>query len=191
MPRTLGPRSLRSRALSPSWLLFWVIAVGALGVRLYLASLWFRFGITKVEAGWLTTNPVRGLLALVASGQTPMPIPSLSTVAGALIAARADVVLSVTLPLLELGLAAAFVSGYAVRGAAVVGIVVNASLILGGLASVGFDGRVILLQAVLLLAGTRAGALNIGTLARGLAPIRRAPGCLGTSAGQRLESRPT
>jgi uncharacterized membrane protein YphA (DoxX/SURF4 family) len=191
MPLSFGPLSLRSCRLNGRWLLFWVVAVGALGVRLYLASLWFRFGITKVEAGWLTTNPVRGLLTLVADGQTPMPIPSLSAVAGALLAARADVLLSVALPVIELALAAAFVSGYAVRGAAVVGIVVNASLILGGLAVVGFDGRIIVLEVLLLVAGTRARALRIGTVARRLAPMRRGAAFLGSSAGQRLERRPT
>jgi uncharacterized membrane protein YphA (DoxX/SURF4 family) len=191
MPRSLGPLPQRFRRLNGWWLLFWVVAVGAVGVRVYLASLWFRFGITKLEAGWLTTNPVRGLLALVAGGQSPMPIPSLSAIAGALLAARADVLLSVALPFTELALAAAFVSGYAVRGAAVVGIVVNASLILGGLAGVDFDGRIILLEALLLLAGTRARALSIGTLARGLAPMRRGAARLGPSAGQRLERRPT
>jgi uncharacterized membrane protein YphA (DoxX/SURF4 family) len=188
MPR-FGPLSLRSRAVSGSWPLFWLIGTGALLVRLYLASLWFRFGMTKLEVGWLTTNPVRELLELVASGQTPMPIPSLSIVADALLAVRADAALSVVLPLTELVLAAAFLTGFWVRLAAVGGIAVNASLILGGLASLSFDGRIIALQALLLLAGSRAGAPGVTSLPRLVDAVRRAARSLETATGQASRRR--
>jgi uncharacterized membrane protein YphA (DoxX/SURF4 family) len=164
MPRSVIPISSRWRAVGGCWPVSWAIAVAALLVRVYLAWLWFQFGITKLDAGWLTHDPVRGLLTLVAGGQTPMPIPGLSIVAGALLAVHADVLLSVILPFVELALAVSFLTGYYVRSAALVGIAVNASLILGGLASVSFDGRIIVLQALLLLASQRASALRVPRL---------------------------
>ncbi|MFN2564391.1 MAG: hypothetical protein ABR499_05185 [Gemmatimonadaceae bacterium] len=164
---------MNRRAAVRWWPVFWLIALGALAIRAYLASVWFRFGMTKLETGWLRTNPVRGLLALVASGQTPMPIPSLSGVAEALLAVRADVVLSVILPLVEIAFAAAFLAGFCVRFAAAGGITVNTSLILGGLASAGFDGKIILLELLLLLAGARAAALGVPTALRAVSALAR------------------
>ena len=185
MPRSLGPISLRPR-LAVRWAsLFWLVALGAFFVRLYLASLWFRFGMAKIDAGWLALNPVRGLLSVVGAGQTPMPIPNLSIVANWLLAVRADALLSVVLPLTEIALAAAFLTGCYARRAALVGIAVNASLILAGLASVGFDGRIIALQAVVLLAGRRAEVLGvpIGRLRR--ASSRRINRLVGTGSEPR------
>jgi uncharacterized membrane protein YphA (DoxX/SURF4 family) len=178
MPRSFGPVPPRSWAP-----LLWLVALGALLIRLYLASLWFRFGMTKLEAGWLTTNPVLGLLTAIAKDQTPMPIPSLSVVAEALLAVRADVVLSILLPLTEIVLAVAFLTGFRVRIAALVGIAVNASLILGGVASVSFDGRIVTLQALLLLAGTRAGTLGLRRLPRLVRAVRRSARAIRVTAG--------
>jgi uncharacterized membrane protein YphA (DoxX/SURF4 family) len=169
MPRSLGPIHLNPRSLLRQAPVLWLVTIGALLVRLYLASLWFRFGMAKVEAGWLTLNPVRGLLGGVAAGQTPMPLPSLSIVAGWLLAIRADALLSVVVPLTEIVLAAAFLTGWHTRRAALVGIAINASLILGGLATVPFDGRIIALQTAVILAGKRAGLIG----APGIARLRR------------------
>jgi uncharacterized membrane protein YphA (DoxX/SURF4 family) len=166
MPRSLGPIPLRPREFAGWPPMFWLVALGALFVRLYLATLWLRFGMAKVDAGWLTLNPVRGLLTVVGGGQTPMPIPRLSVFANWLLAVRADVLLSVLVPLTELALAAAFFTGWYVRQAAFIGIAVNTALILGGLASVAFDGKIIALQVVVLVVGRRASVLGVPGIAR-------------------------
>jgi uncharacterized membrane protein YphA (DoxX/SURF4 family) len=190
MPRSHGPIHLNPRSVLRQAPLLWLVAIGALLARLYLASLWSRFGIAKVEAGWLTLNPVRGLLGVVAAGQTPMPVPRLSIVAGWLLAIRADVLLSVVVPLTEIVLAGAFLTGWYTRRAALVGIAINASLILGGLATVAFDGRIIALQAAVILAGKRAGLLGapgVGRLRRVRRP--RIEGLFEGGTGRKPRSR--
>ena len=68
MPRSFGPIPLRRGAAVGRGPMLWLVALGALVLRLYLASLWFRFGMAKIEGGWLTANPVRGLLTVVRAG---------------------------------------------------------------------------------------------------------------------------
>src|SRR5687768_15434425 len=79
------------RLAAPGWLL----------LRVYLGSIWLRFGIAKIEGGWLTTNPIRSLLEAVASGGTPVPFDFYRSVAELLLGLGADRVLSVAIPLAE------------------------------------------------------------------------------------------
>jgi uncharacterized membrane protein YphA (DoxX/SURF4 family) len=129
------------------------IAVGMLAIRLYLAFVWWQMGTTKIAQGWLTSNPLRTLLELVRDGKMPTTAPGYAWVAELLLATRADQLMALTLPLLEVGIALALATGLGVRVAATLGIVLNVNLILAGLAGWQYDGRIIALQLVLLAAG--------------------------------------
>lgn len=168
--RTLAPRRFhlvswpfRSPLTSPLWL----------ALRVYLGLVWMNFGIGKVQAGWLTSNPLRGLLTAVAEGHTPAPFGFYEHVARVMVNTGADGLLSVLIPLAEVAVAAAFFSGVLLVPAAIVAIGINVNLILAGIASVHFDGRIIALQLLLLAAWRVAGLLGLGTLVRRAWPRRR------------------
>jgi uncharacterized membrane protein YphA (DoxX/SURF4 family) len=166
MPRTLpNLRPLawpfRSRRSAPLWL----------AVRLYLAWVWLGFGTGKVRSGWLTRNPMESILEAVAAGHTPAPFGVFRPVARLLLDTGADAVLSVAIPVAELALGLAFAAGAFVAAAAVVGTLLNLSLVLAGIASLAFDGRIILLQLLLLAAAPVAAHPGVLTAA---AALRRA-----------------
>lgn len=163
MPRTtpiLRPLAwpFRSRLSSPFWL----------SVRLYLAFVWLHFGVGKVRTGWLTKNPMASLLEAVAAGHTGAPFDLYRPVARLLLDLGADAVLSVLIPLTEVALGIAFAAGVLLVPAAIAATLLNLNLILAGIASVYFDGRIILLQLLLLVAWPVAGYLGMGTLAAAL-----------------------
>ena len=137
---------------SPAWFL----------VRIYLGAVWLRFGWSKVEDGWLSTNPLRPLLEAIAGGSLSPPVPLFERVAELLLALGADPILSVAIPVAELAFAAAFFAGVLLVPVAVAASLLNLNLILFGIASWSFDGRIILLQLLLLMAWRVAGELGIG-----------------------------
>lgn len=136
-----------SRFSAPLWL----------ALRVYLASIWFSFGMAKVQGGWLTGNPMHGMLDAIAGGLTQTPVPAYRHVARALLDVGADRWLSVGIPLAEIAVALAFVSGLVLVPAAVGATLLNLNLILSGIATWQFDGRVIALQLLLLAAWRVAG----------------------------------
>lgn len=146
----------RSLLTSPAWLV----------LRLYLASVWLQFGISKIRGGWLDGDGLHGLLGAVAAGQTPAPFPFYARVAGLLVETGMDRVLSVVIPFAELALGLAFLTGVLLVPAAIGAILLNVNLILSGVASLHFDGRIIALQVLLLLAWRVAGYLGLGTVVR-------------------------
>ncbi|HEX2080580.1 MAG TPA: hypothetical protein VHG08_22945 [Longimicrobium sp.] len=145
----------RSPLTSPVWLM----------LRIYLASIWLQFGVAKLRGGWLRGDALEALLKAVAEGQTPVPFPFYSRVAELLVATGMDGVLSILIPLAELAVATAFLSGVLLVPAAIGAILLNLNLILAGVASIHFDGRIIALQVLLLLAWRVAGYLGLGTRA--------------------------
>ncbi len=149
---------------SPLWLV----------LRVYLGSVWLQFGLAKVRGGWLTENPLRGLLRAVADGSTPAPLEAYRPVAGLLVEVGADRVLSVAIPLAELAVAGAFFAGVLLVPAAIGACLLNLNLILAGVASLRFDGRIILLQLLLLAAWRAAGFLGLGASLRDLGRSYRA-----------------
>jgi uncharacterized membrane protein YphA (DoxX/SURF4 family) len=161
--RTHGTRRIklltwpfRSTVTSPVWLL----------LRVYLASVWLQFGIGKIRGGWLDGDGLQGLLSAVAAGQTPAPFPFYARVAELLVHTGMDRVLSVAIPLVEVSVALAFITGVLLVPAAIAATLLNVNLVLSGVASIRFDGRIIALQVLLLLAWRVAGYLGLGTLAR-------------------------
>jgi uncharacterized membrane protein YphA (DoxX/SURF4 family) len=151
-----------SRLASPLWL----------GIRIYLGSIWLQFGLAKVEGGWLTGNPMHSMLDAIARGMTPAPFPAYRHVAQALLDVGADRWMSVGLPLAELAVALAFFSGILLVPAAVGASLLNLNLILSGMASWQFDGRIIALQLLLLAAWRVADYVG---LARVVSHLRRRP----------------
>ena len=147
-----------SRLAAPVWF----------GLRLYLGSVWLQFGLDKLRTGWLTTNPMGQILELIARGQTPTPVPQYRALAELLLALRLDAVMSAAIPLLELAFASAFFAGVLLVPAAIGATLLNLNLILSGIASWSFDGRIIALQLLLLLAWRVAGYLGIGESLRTL-----------------------
>ena len=142
----------RSTVTSPVWLV----------LRIYLASIWMQFGVAKLRGGWLRGDALEGLLGAVADGQTPAPFPFYPRIAEILVATGMDAVLCFLIPLAEVAVASAFLTGVMLVPAAICAILLNLNLILAGVASVSFDGRIIALQ-LLLLAGWRvAGYLGLG-----------------------------
>jgi thiosulfate dehydrogenase [quinone] large subunit len=161
VPRPLA-WPFRSRLASPLWL----------AVRLYLGWVWLHFGTGKIRGGWLTMNPMESMLEAIAAGHTRTPFAFYRPVARLLLDAGADPVLSAAIPLAEVALGALFLAGVLLVPAATGGILLNLNLILAGIASVSFDGRIIVLQLLLLAAWRVAGYLGLGTAA---AALRRRP----------------
>lgn len=146
----------RSTITSPVWLV----------LRFYLASVWLQFGMSKIRGGWLEGDGLHGLLSAVAAGQTPAPFPFYARVAELLVETGMDRVLSIVMPLAEVAVGLAFLTGVLLVPAAIAATLLNVNLILSGVASIRFDGRIIALQVLLLLAWRVAGYLGLGTLAR-------------------------
>lgn len=152
-----------SRLASPLWL----------GIRIYLGTIWLQFGLAKVTGGWLTDNPMHSMLDAVARGMTPAPFPAYRHVARVLLETGADRWISVGLPLAELAVALAFFAGVLLVPAAVGACLLNLNLILSGLASWHFDGRVIALHLLLVAAWRVAGYVGV---ARIVSAVRRRGG---------------
>src|SRR5687767_14132789 len=91
----------RSPLTSPVWLM----------LRIYLASIWMQFGIAKIRGGWLRDDGLSALLEAVAEGQTPVPFPFYEGVAGFLVQTGLAGLLSLLIPLAEVAIATAFLSG--------------------------------------------------------------------------------
>lgn len=147
-----------SRLSAPLWL----------ALRVYLGCIWLQFGLAKIRGGWLTTNALHDLLGAVARGDTPLPLPAYRHVAELLLATGADRALSVVIPLAEVAVACAFFSGVLLVPAAAGACLLNLNLILSGIAPWSFDGRIIALQLLLLLAWRVAGYLGMGQAVREL-----------------------
>jgi len=141
-----------SRLAAPVWFV----------LRIYLGSIWLQFGLVKIRTGWLSANPMHDILTLIARGQTPTPLPGYRHVAELLLLIDADRVMAIAIPIAELAFASAFFTGVLLVPAAIGACLLNLNLILSGIATWSFDGRIIALQ-ILLLAGWRvAGYLGIG-----------------------------
>ncbi|HVE79572.1 MAG TPA: hypothetical protein VNA89_11945, partial [Gemmatimonadaceae bacterium] len=141
----------------------------AVAVRAYLAYVWLRFGLGKIETGWLTSNPLRPLVRLVADGQSHAWLAVYEPLARWVLDAGADRLLAAAFPLAELAIAAALATGVLVRPAAALATLINLNLVLAGLSPWRFDGRIIALQLALLavgMAATRYGVRSLRPLLR-------------------------
>ncbi|MEO7457482.1 MAG: hypothetical protein ABIY52_14550 [Gemmatimonadaceae bacterium] len=125
-------------------------SLAALLLRGYIAFVWVRFGVAKLQGGWLTTNPLKPLFTSIAAGQLPTTAPGYSSVAKLIIGTHADVLLSVAIPFTEIAIGLALLFNVRPRTAALVACALNANLLLAGVATMALDGRMIVLQLVLI-----------------------------------------
>ena len=122
-----------------------------LGLRLYLAYLWLNFGLQKLEAGWLTSDPVGGMLKLVGNGTLQVPFEWYRPIAQFLVDSGMTPLLSHSMPFLELAVALSFASGVLVVPAAIGATLLNVNFILSWICQVEYDGSFIALQLLLIL----------------------------------------
>lgn len=144
------------------WLFSTPLAAPAwFAIRIYLGVVWIRFGWGKIDDGWLQTDAMGPLLKAIAHGATTVPVEAYREVAGLLASLGVGPILSILVPLAEILFAAAFFSGVMVGPAAVAASLLNANLILSGVASIHFDGRIIALQLLLAAAWRTSGYLGL------------------------------
>src|SRR3712207_4931442 len=72
--RNIAALPFTHRYAAPLWLV----------VRLYLAYMWMQMGVAKIGAGFLTSDPIGGILKLVADGTMRVPFEWFRPVAGML-----------------------------------------------------------------------------------------------------------
>lgn len=137
-------------------------------LRIYLGAVWLRFGWSKVEDGWLTTDAVGPLLKAIAAGSLPTPLGIYAPFAEVLLGLGVTPLLSIAIPIAELVFAAAFLAGVALVPAAIGATLLNVNLLLAGIAAWEFDGRIIVLQLTLLAAWRVAGELGLSDSLRRL-----------------------
>lgn len=135
-----------------------------LALRLYLGTVWLQFGIGKLQGGWLGGNTMHDLLSAIARGHTATPLPAYRHVAQALLEAGADRWLSAAIPLLEIAVALALFGGVLLVPAVIGATLLNLNFVLSGMATWQFDGRIVALQLLLLLAWRVADRLGVGRL---------------------------
>lgn len=143
-----------NRFASPLWL----------GLRLYLAWIWLQFGWGKINAGWLTSDPMGTSMKHIAEGRLQVPFEFFRSFCAALLDAGLSPLLSHSMPFLELAVALSFLTGVLVIPAAIGAILLLASFILGGIGTLAFDGRMIVMHLVMLPAYRIAGAIGFEPL---------------------------
>lgn len=143
-----------SRFASPIWL----------AVRLYMSYMWLMMGLTKIGAGFLTSDPIGGMLGLVATGTLPVPFAFYRPVAQMLVSLGVTPLLSHSMPFLEMAIALSFATGVLVVPAAIGATLLNINFILAGIGQIRFDGRFIAIQLLLVLAFRVVGTIGFQRL---------------------------
>lgn len=156
--RRLSTWPFRSPLAAPVWFI----------VRIYLGAVWLRFGWGKIDAGWLRSNPMEPILQAIASGGVRAPLAPYAVFAETLLAAGFAPMLSVAIPLAEVAFGLAFIAGVWLVPAAMGACLLNINLLSSGIASWSFDGRILLLQLLVVLAWRVAGDLGLGDSLRRL-----------------------
>jgi uncharacterized membrane protein YphA (DoxX/SURF4 family) len=144
-----------NRYSSPIWL----------ALRLYLAWIWVQMGVSKLEAGWLTSDPIGQMLKMVANGTIPVPLSFYRGVADALVSSGITPMLSHSMPFLELAVALSFITGVLVPVAAVGAILLNVNFMLSGIGTIELDGPVIAGQLLLIASYRVVGVIGFERLA--------------------------
>ena len=145
-------------------------AIASLALRGYIAFVWLRFGIAKLQGGWLTTNPLKPLFTAVAAGQLPTTMPGYGAVAKVILATHADALLSVIVPFAEIAIGIALLFNIRPRTAALIACVMNVNLLMAGVASFALDGRMVVLQLILIALLTMVPGASLHVLTSLLPP---------------------
>jgi thiosulfate dehydrogenase (quinone) large subunit len=153
--RTVVAWPFANRYAAPIWL----------ALRLYIGWIWMQFGIRKLETGWLTSDPMGGVLAQIAKGNIAVPWAPFKDFAAFLVDAGLTPYLSMSMPFMEIAVALAFFSGILVVPAALGGALLLTNFILSGIGTLAFDGRLLLGHLLLVLAFRIAGLIGFERLA--------------------------
>ena len=137
-----------------------------LALRLYIAWIWFQMGMSKFQAGWLTSDPVGAMFKMIEKGSIAVPLPFYRGVAGALLDAGVSPMISHSMPFLEMAVALSFATGVLVPAAAVGAILLNINIILSGIGTPAFDGPIVASQILFLMSFRVVGAIGFEGLAR-------------------------
>jgi uncharacterized membrane protein YphA (DoxX/SURF4 family) len=140
-----------SRYASPIWL----------ALRLYLAYIWFNFGMSKIQGGWLSGDPTGQLFKGILAGNIRIPVPLFREFAAFALDTGLTVALSRIVPFAELAVALSLVSGVLMVPALIGGIFLIINVLLSGIGALSFDGRVILLHVLLIGAWHVAGVIGV------------------------------
>jgi uncharacterized membrane protein YphA (DoxX/SURF4 family) len=135
-----------------------------LALRLYLAWIWLQMGTQKIQAGWLTNDPIGQMLKLVENGTIPVPLSFYRGVAGMLVDSGITPMLSHSMPFMELAVALSFATGVLVPVAAVGAILLNINFVLSGIGNIELDGPVIAGQLLLVLSYRVVGLIGFEKL---------------------------
>lgn len=136
-----------------------------LALRLYIAWIWFQMGMSKFQAGWLTSDPVGTMFKMIEKGSIAVPLPFYREVAGGLLDAGVSPLISHSMPFLELAVALSFATGVLVPAAAVGAILLNINIILSGIGTPAFDGPIIASQILFLMSYRVVGGIGFERLA--------------------------
>jgi thiosulfate dehydrogenase [quinone] large subunit len=154
-----------SRYAAPLWLL----------VRLYVAYVFLTMGSAKIQAGFLTADPIGAMLPLVANGSIAVPFEFYRGVAGMLVEAGVTPLISHAMPLLELAVALSLATGVLTPLAAFGALLLNLNFVLSGIGQISFDLPYLIAEVLLMAAYPVVGLIGLERLARriGLAAIAK------------------
>ena len=136
-----------------------------LALRLYIGWIWFQMSISKLQAGWVTSDPIGQMLKLIENGTIAVPLPFYRGVAGALVDAGVTPMLSHSMPFMEMAVAISFFRGVLVPVAAVGAILLNINFLLSGIGTLPLDGPVIAAQILFILSFRVVGTIGFEKLA--------------------------
>ncbi|HEX5690747.1 MAG TPA: hypothetical protein VFX76_12125 [Roseiflexaceae bacterium] len=145
-----------NRYAAPIWLL----------VRLYVAYVFLTMGVAKIEAGFLTSDPIGQMLPLVANGTIPVPFEFYRGVAGMLVDAGVTPLISHSMPLLEIAVALSLATGVLVPVAAFGALLLNINFVLSGIGQISFDLPYMVAEVLLIAAYPVVGLIGLERLAK-------------------------
>jgi uncharacterized membrane protein YphA (DoxX/SURF4 family) len=131
-----------NRYASPIWF----------ALRLYLGWIFFQFGWRKLEAGWLTSDPMGTVIRPIADGKLKVGFAPFRDFCAFLVDAGLTPLLSHSMPFMELAVALSLVTGILVVPAALGASILLVNFMLSGIGTLAFEGRILLGLALLMLA---------------------------------------
>jgi thiosulfate dehydrogenase (quinone) large subunit len=140
--RALAAWPFTNRYASPIWF----------ALRLYLGWIFMQFGWRKLEAGWLTSDPMGTVIGQIAAGKLPVSFAPFRDFCAFLMDAGLTPYLSMSMPFMELAVGLSFFSGILVVPAAVGASILLVNFILSGIGTLAFEGRILLGLVLLMLA---------------------------------------
>jgi uncharacterized membrane protein YphA (DoxX/SURF4 family) len=140
--RAVAAWPFTNRYASPIWF----------ALRLYLGWIFFQFGWRKLEAGWLTSDPMGTVIGQIADGKLKVGFAPFRDFCAFLVDAGLTPLLSQSMPFLELAVALSLVTGILVVPAAIGASILLVNFMLSGIGTLAFEGRLLLGLVLLMVA---------------------------------------